>query len=69
MKMVTHQWEELKKVTNIDFIHESTYQKKQDERREFEKTVMRIAEKDGLILQTEGKQFILNFILHFICFI
>ena len=44
------QWEELKKVTNIDFIHESTYQKKQDERREFEKTVMRIAEKDGLIL-------------------
>ena len=55
------QWEELKKVTNIDFIHESTYQKKQDERREFEKTVMRIAEKDGLILQTEGKAIHTNF--------
>ena len=55
------QWEELKKVTNIDFIHESTYQKKQDERREFEKTVMRIAEKDCLILQTEGKAIHTNF--------
>ena len=49
------QWEELKKVTNIDFIHESTYQKKQDERKEFEKTVMRIAEKEGLILEYDGK--------------
>ena len=49
------QWEELKKVTNIDFIHESTYIKKQGERREFEATVMRIAEKEGLILEYDGK--------------
>ena len=50
------QWEELKKVTNIDFIHESTYQKKKDERREFEKTVMRIAEKEGMIFEFSNKK-------------
>ena len=56
-----HQYEALKSVMSLDQLHESTYQKKQDERREFEKTVMRIAEKDGLILQTEGKAIHTNF--------
>ena len=55
------QWEELKKVTNIDFIHESTYQKKKDERREFEKTVLRIAEKEGLIFEFENKKIDVKF--------
>ena len=55
------QWEELKKVTNIDFIHESTYQKKKDERAEFEKTVLRIAEKEGLIFEFENKKIDVKF--------
>ena len=55
------QWEELKKVTNIDFIHESTYQKKKDERREFEKTVLRVAEKEGLIFEFENKKIDVKF--------
>ena len=50
------QWEALKTCINIDQLHESTYQKKKDERREFEKTVMRIAEKDGLIFEFENQK-------------
>lgn len=50
------QWEALKTVINIDQLHESTYQKKKDERREFEKTVMKIAEKDGLIFEFSNKK-------------
>ena len=48
------QWEELKKSLTLIYTRVNI-SKKQDERREFEKTVMRIAEKEGLILQTDGK--------------
>ena len=38
---------------NLDQLHESTYQKVKNERKLFEETVIRIAQKDGLIMDSE----------------
>tara|TARA_Y100000004_G_scaffold168691_1_gene202306 strand:+ start:515 stop:1006 length:492 start_codon:yes stop_codon:yes gene_type:complete len=43
------QYKILTKFISLDEIHENTYQKKKDERREFEEEVIRIAKRDGLI--------------------
>ena len=45
-----------KSLMSLDQLHESTYQKQQKERKLFEETVMRIAQKDGLILQTDSER-------------
>ena len=37
----------------LDQLHETTYQKKKNERRLFEEEVIRIAQKDGLIMDSE----------------
>src|SRR6056300_1179792 len=47
------QYQALIKYMNIDQLHESTYQKKKKEQEQFEKTVIRIAEKSGLLLDKE----------------
>jgi len=45
-----HPWcQALFKIIDLDQLHETTYQKLQSERAEFEKTVIRIAKRDGLI--------------------
>ena len=49
------QWKILSKFINIDQLHEATYQKKKTEQEEFEKSVIRIAEKEGLIFESESK--------------
>jgi len=38
---------------NLDQLHESTYQRVKNERRLFEEQVIRIAQKDGLIMDSE----------------
>ncbi len=43
------QYKILTKFISLDEIHENTYNKKKDERREFEEEVVRIAKRDGLI--------------------
>ena len=48
-----HQYEALKSVMSLDQLHESTYQKHKKERKLFEDTVIRIAQKDGLIMDSE----------------
>ena len=48
-----HQYEALKTVMSLDQLHESTYQKHKKERKLFEETVIRIAQKDGLIMDSE----------------
>ncbi len=48
-----HQYEALKSVMSLDQLHESTYQKHKKERKLFEETVIRIAQKDGLIMDSE----------------
>ena len=40
---------------NIDQLHEATYQRNKLEQEQFEKSVMRIAEKEGLIFELENK--------------
>ena len=47
------QYQALTKYMNIDQIHESTYQKNKTEQEQFEKSVIRIAEKSGLLLNKE----------------
>jgi len=47
------QYQALIKYMNIDQIHESTYQKNKTEQEQFEKSVIRIAEKSGLLLDKE----------------
>ena len=47
------QYQALTKYMNIDQIHESTYQKNKTEQEQFEKSVIRIAEKSGLLLDKE----------------
>jgi hypothetical protein len=42
----------LQTVMTLDQLHEATYQKKKDERRDFENTVLEIAKKDGLIMDS-----------------
>jgi len=43
------QYRILIKNISLDQLHENTYQKKKDERREYEEEVIRIAKRDGLI--------------------
>ena len=47
------QYQALIKYMNIDQIHESTYQKNKTEQEQFEKSIIRIAEKSGLLLDKE----------------
>jgi len=47
------QYQALTKYMNIDQLHESTYQKNKTEQEQFEKSVIRIAEKSGLLLDKE----------------
>ena len=47
------EYKALSKFMNLDQLHESTYQKAKNERRIFEEQVIRIAQKDGLIMDSE----------------
>ena len=47
------QYQALTKYMNIDQLHESTYQKNKTEQEQFEKSVLKIAEKQGLLLNKE----------------
>ena len=47
------QYQALTKYMNIDKLHESTYQRNKFASEEFEKSVIRIAEKSGLLLNKE----------------
>ena len=47
------QYQALTKYMNIDKLHESTYQRNKFAAEEFEKSVIRIAEKSGLLLDKE----------------
>ena len=51
-----HQWVALQTKMNIDQLHEATYQRNKLEQEQFEKSVMRIAEKEGLIFEFENKK-------------
>ena len=50
------QWVALQTKMNIDQLHEATYQRNKLEQEQFEKSVMRIAEKEGLIFEFENKK-------------
>ena len=50
------QWIALQTKMNIDQLHEATYQRNKLEQEQFEKSVMRIAEKEGLIFEFENKK-------------
>ena len=54
-KTSTGNMEKLKEVMSVDELHERTYQKKKEERRLFEEQVMRIAKKDGMVLDESQK--------------
>ena len=54
-KTSTGNMEKLKEVMSVDELHERTYQKKKDERKLFEEQVMRIAKKDGMVLDESQK--------------
>ena len=43
-------FKELTSIVSVDQLHENTYQKKKEEQKIFEKKVMEIAKKDGLLL-------------------
>tara|TARA_B100001113_G_scaffold329732_1_gene304803 strand:+ start:563 stop:1165 length:603 start_codon:yes stop_codon:yes gene_type:complete len=45
-------YQALSKYMNIDQLHESTYQKVKQERKQFEDTVLRIAKKDGIVMDS-----------------
>ncbi len=47
------EYKALSKFMSLDQLHESTYQKAKNERRLFEEQVIRIAQKDGLIMDSE----------------
>ena len=47
------EYKALMTMMNLDQLHETTYQKKKNERRLFEEEVIRIAQKDGLIMDSE----------------
>jgi hypothetical protein len=47
------QYQALTKYMNIEQLHESTYQKNKTEQEQFEKTVLRIAKKSGMVLSNE----------------
>ena len=46
------EYKALMTMMNLDQLHETTYQKKKGERRLFEEEVIRIAQKDGLIMDS-----------------
>ena len=50
------QYQALTKYMNIDKLHESTYQRNKFAAEEFEKSVIRIAEKQGLVFEFENKK-------------
>ena len=50
------QYQALTKYMNIDQLHESTYQRNKFAQEEFEKTVIKIAEKQGLVFEFENKK-------------
>ena len=54
-KTSTGNMEKLKEVMSVDDLHERTYQKKKDERKLFEEQLMRIAKKDGMVLDNASK--------------
>lgn len=54
-KTSTGNMEKLKEVMSVDELHERTYQKKQEERKLFEEQVLRIAKKDGMVLDNASK--------------
>ena len=54
-KTSTGNMEILKEVMSVDELHERTYQKKKEERKLFEEQVMRIAKKDGMVLDESQK--------------
>tara|TARA_X000000368_G_scaffold145218_1_gene114571 strand:- start:34 stop:525 length:492 start_codon:yes stop_codon:yes gene_type:complete len=41
--------QELLKIITLDQLHENTYQKKKDERKDFESMIKRVAQKEGLL--------------------
>ena len=45
-------YQALKTVQTLDELHEATYQKKKEERKDFEDTVLSIAKKDGIIMDS-----------------
>lgn len=47
------EYKALSKFMSLDQLHESTYQRVKNERRLFEEQVIRIAQKDGLIMDSE----------------
>lgn len=48
-----HPWcQALFKIIDLDGLHETTYRKNQSERKSFEEMVLRIAKKEGLIVET-----------------
>ena len=47
------EYKALSKFMSLDQLHESTYQKAKNERKLFEEQVIRIAQKDGLIMDSE----------------
>jgi len=47
------EYKALMTMMNLDQLHESTYQRVKNERRLFEEQVIRIAQKDGLIMDSE----------------
>tara|TARA_B100000029_G_scaffold302359_1_gene295212 strand:+ start:299 stop:802 length:504 start_codon:yes stop_codon:yes gene_type:complete len=44
-----HMFKELMSIITLDQLHEDTYQKKKEEKKEFEKMALRIAKKSGLV--------------------
>ena len=54
-KTSTGNMEKLKEVMSVDDLHERTYQKKKDERKLFEEQLMRIAKKEGMVLDESQK--------------
>jgi len=47
------QFKALSKFINVDQIHENTYNKRKEDRKVFERQVMRIAERDGIFVNKE----------------
>ena len=60
------QYKILTKFISLDEIHENTYNKKKDERREFEEEVIRIAKRDGLINENFNSEDYIENILKFL---
>jgi hypothetical protein len=46
------QWKFLKKFISLEQLHELTYEKNKKEREEYEKSVLRIAQREGLVMES-----------------